>query len=150
MDLSIKVYIMRTTTKKVMKWWNGNFFFFNTNLNLRMTVRFSRAFSGRNDQHGKMAVVKIKCSAPQLQIIYLIKHRKIIFLNHILMLRFNILKNDLNMLFEKIFRGEKSIRILEDQQLWLVFVSELLHWSNLYLYQWLSRGGPWPGSINIA
>lgn len=148
MDLSIKVYIMRTTTKKS---WNdemGNFFFY-TNLNLRMTVRFSRVFSGRNDQHGKMAVVKIKCSAPQLQIIYLIKHRKTIFLNHILMLRFNILKNDLHMLFEKIFRGENSIRILEDQ-LWLVFVSALLYWSNLYLYQWFSRCGPWSSSINIA
>lgn len=54
---------------------------------------------------GKKAVFQIKCYTPHLQVICLIKHRKTIFLNHILMLRFNILKNDLKKLFGKIFIG---------------------------------------------
>lgn len=36
---------------------------------------------------------------------YLSKHGETIFLNHILMLGFNILTSDLNKLFEKVIRG---------------------------------------------
>lgn len=65
---------------------------------------------------------------------YLSKHGETIFLNHILMLGFNILTSDLNKLFEKVIRGEKSIQILKEQLL-LMFISVLLYWNNLYLGQ---------------
>lgn len=46
--------------------------------------------------------------APHLQVTYLSKHGETIFLNHILMLGFNILTSDLNKLFEKVIRGESQ------------------------------------------
>lgn len=63
-------------------------------------------FSSRKSQW-KITIFHIKCYVAFPS--YLIKHRKTVFVNQTLMLRFTILKNDLNKFFESIFRGEISI-----------------------------------------
>ena len=76
-----------------------------------------------------MTVFHIKCYVAFTG--YFIKCRQTIFMNQTLMLRFTVLKNDLNKFFESIFRGEISICILKEQPL-LMCIFAFLCWNNLF------------------